>query len=450
MDRFFHAYHRFFRRWVPSPLTLALGLTVVVVCLAMALTRPADRGAVAWLGELSTMWFEGLWTPGLLAFAVKMMLMLVLGHIIALSAPARALIDRLASATHTTTRAVVVTTVATLAVSLFNWGFGLIFGAILAREVGLRAQRDGRAIDYPLVAAAGYAGLMVWHGGLSGSAPLDVNDPAHGFVRQMGVVPVSETLFAPTNVVVNAVLILVLPLALVWLGRAVNRAAVPTIAHRTTDRPPDTPAAPAERFEASPWPGRIAGLFVLAVFVHQLIRSGSALNGLNLNTVTLLLLALAVLSHGSIRGFARALGQSIGDVSGILIQFPLYFGIMGIMNGSGLVDLFSRGLIGLSSGSTLPFFTFVSAGVVNFFVPSGGGQWKVQAPILIEAARTVGVDQAKMVMALAYGDQLTNMLQPFWALPLLGITGLGARDILPYTLFIFLVGAVVFGVGVLI
>lgn len=450
MDRFFSAYHRFFRRWVPSPLTLALGLTLVVAILAMVLTRPVGTGSLAYLGELSTLWFDGLWTPGLLAFAVKMMLMLVLGHIIALATPARALIDRLSAAAHTTTRAVLITTVAAVAVSLFNWGFGLIFGAILAREVGLRAQRDGRAIDYPLVAAAGYAGLMVWHGGLSGSAPLDVNDPAHGFVGRMGVVPVSETLFAPTNLVVNAVLILVLPVALVWLGKAVNRSAIPIIAERATDRPHDTPTAPAERFEASTGPGRIVGLLLLAIFVHQLIRTGSALNGLNLNTVILLLLALAFLSHGSIRRFASALGRSIGDVSGILIQFPLYFGIMGIMNGSGLVDLFSRGLIGLSSGSTLPFFTFVSAGVVNFFVPSGGGQWKVQAPILIDAARTVGVEQARMVMALAYGDQLTNMLQPFWALPLLGITGLGARDILPYTLFIFLVGAVIFGVGVLI
>ena len=139
-----------------------------------------------------------------------------------------------------------------------------------------------------------------------------------------------------------------------------------------------------------------------------------------------------------------AINDAIGGASGILIQFPLYFGIMGIMNSSGLVQVFSDFFVSISNEVTFPVYTFFSAGIVNVFVPSGGGQWGVQGPIIVQAAMDLGVSLPKSIMALAYGDQLTNMLQPFWALPLLGITGLKARAILPYTVALMCVGAVIF------
>jgi short-chain fatty acids transporter len=128
----------------------------------------------------------------------------------------------------------------------------------------------------------------------------------------------------------------------------------------------------------------------------------------------------------------------------ILIQFPLYFGIMGIMNSSGLVDIFSNFFVSISSENTYPIFTMISGGLVNIFVPSGGGQWAVQGPILLQSAIDLNLSLPKNIMALAYGDQLTNMLQPFWALPLLGITQLEAKDILPYTVLIMLIGLSIF------
>ena len=139
----------------------------------------------------------------------------------------------------------------------------------------------------------------------------------------------------------------------------------------------------------------------------------------------------------------------MGAASGILIQFPLYFGIMGIMKYSGLVEIFSGFLMNISNETTFPLLTFFSAGLVNIFVPSGGGQWAVQGPIIVEAAENLGIPLGKAIMALAYGDQVTNMLQPFWALPLLGITGLKAKEIIPYTMFLMVIGVVIFVIGLL-
>ena len=154
--------------------------------------------------------------------------------------------------------------------------------------------------------------------------------------------------------------------------------------------------------------------------------------------------------HSSFYNFLKGVDKAISGASGILIQFPLYFGIMGIMNHSGMVQIMSDFFVSISNSTTFPIFTFISAGIVNVFVPSGGGQWAVQGPIIIDAATQLGINIPKSVMALSYGDQLTNMLQPFWALPLLGITGLKAKDILPYTLILLVVGAIIFISGLLI
>ena len=154
--------------------------------------------------------------------------------------------------------------------------------------------------------------------------------------------------------------------------------------------------------------------------------------------------------HKSFFSFLKGVNSAISGASGILIQFPLYFGIMGIMNHSGMVQIMSEFFVNISNKTTFPIFTFISAGIVNVFVPSGGGQWAVQGPIIVDAATQLDVNIPKSVMALAYGDQLTNMLQPFWALPLLGITELKAKDILPYTLILLLAGMVIFIGGLLV
>ena len=157
-----------------------------------------------------------------------------------------------------------------------------------------------------------------------------------------------------------------------------------------------------------------------------------------------------MLAHGSVSNMLNALEEAIGGASGILLQFPIYFGIMGIVTGTGLADVLSGALVSATTSGTLPLAIFGSSGLLNIFVPSGGGQWAVQGPLVIESCHAMGISLEKGIMAMAYGDQWTNMLQPFWALPLLGITGLKARDILPYTLAALLVSGLVFVVSLLL
>jgi short-chain fatty acids transporter len=162
------------------------------------------------------------------------------------------------------------------------------------------------------------------------------------------------------------------------------------------------------------------------------------------------MLGLAIVLHKRFSDFLNAVEEAIKGTSGILIQFPLYFGIMGIMKSTGMVIMISDFFVSIANETTLPILTFFSAGLVNIFVPSGGGQWAIQGPIVVESAIQLGVPLPKAIMALAYGDQITNMLQPFWALPLLGITKLKAKEILPYTLILMLVGVAVYVLGLLL
>jgi short-chain fatty acids transporter len=163
--------------------------------------------------------------------------------------------------------------------------------------------------------------------------------------------------------------------------------------------------------------------------------------------INLMLLGLALVAHGSVRSVLRALDEAISGATGILIQFPLYFGIMGMVTGTGLGAWLAEALVGATPATMLPEALFVASGVLNVFVPSGGGQWAVQGPLVLEACHALGVPVERGIMAMAFGDELTNMLQPFWALPLLGITGLSARDILPYTLLVMAVAGAVMAVG---
>jgi short-chain fatty acids transporter len=183
---------------------------------------------------------------------------------------------------------------------------------------------------------------------------------------------------------------------------------------------------------------------------YSLLSNPNPLNYLGLDTINLLFFGLALLSHGSIHSFLNAIDEAIKGSAGILIQFPLYAGIMGIMAHSGLLTLAAQFLVEKATATTFPLFGFMSSALVNILIPSGGGQWQIQGPILIEAAQNLNVSLSKTTMSLAYGDQLTNMLQPFWALPLLSITQLKAKDILPYSLLFMLAGVFIYSICLLI
>lgn len=478
---------RAFRLLLPSPLALAIHLTYVSFIIALVFTDssffssikrgeevPLNKNIQDWAlnlpdlageklvqtYELGAYWFEGMWSPGYLAFEVQMMLMLVLGSTIAISKPVTNWINKLTMPITSTRQAAVWVCFFTLIASFINWGLGLVFGAIFARKVGEQFSQRKLPLNYPLIGAAAYCGLMLWHGGLSGSAPLKINETNHFLVDSIGVISLDKTIFSSMNLVLWLLIFISVPI-LFWLLGKNSKGKIPSLKSKKPQQIEREAPIGAEHIDEHPIFGYVFSIILVIVITYQLFFNTEiidsigqkVLSSINPNFVNLCLLALAVAMNKNFNGFASAVGESIKGISGILIQFPLYFGIMGIIRDSGLVTEISNGFVqltmalnsaGVSAKTSFPILTMWSAGIVNFFVPSGGGQWTIQGPIILESAQKLGISTPKSIMALVYGDQLTNMLQPFWALPLLGITGLKAKEILPYTLILFLVGAILF------
>ena len=447
-----------FKRFLPSPFAIAILLTLVTMALALLFTQgPKDENH--FLAVLS-FWESGIWNNALLVFAYQMMLILVLGHVLVLSKPMNLLIIKLTNLVSNTSNAVLLVSITTMLVSFFNWGLGLIFGAIMARKVAEASQLRNFDINYPLVGASGYVGLMIWHGGISGSAPLKVAESGHLASLMKGIgsinlesdlpdlIPFSETVFSGFNLLLFGILLILIPLFLYFLGRKATITPTNLPIYKGPDSA-ETKLTGVERLDHSQIFGISFGILILIAFIYQYFGNIQSL-AITPNLLNFFMLGLALILHRNVASFLSALEESIRGASGILIQFPLYFGIMGIMRDSGMVVQISDFFVSIATTQTLPIFTFFSAGLVNIFVPSGGGQWAIQGPIVVESALKLGVPLPKAIMALAYGDQITNMLQPFWALPLLGITKLKAKEILPYTLLMMLIGMVVFLVGLYI
>lgn len=459
---FVDKYTSYFNKFLPGPFTIAVLLSLLTLFLAFFFSGNSDHSASYFI-SLIDYWETGLWDRPLLVFAYQMMLMLILGHTLALTKPVDRLISRSLIFCTNTPRAAIFVTFFTVIVSLFNWGLGLIFGAIFARKVAEHAVRQGFQLNYPLIGAAGYSGLMVWHGGISGSSTVKAAEVGHLKEMMKGIyttnqvsalpvsIPFDHTVFSSMNLTVSVLLILILPLSMYFLARFSGQRTL-KLKNNEADISKGNNIEISEDLNY----GRIAvyifSMVILSAIAIRIFTEETSgyFNFLTPDFINLSLLFLAIILHGNFHRFVKAVQKAIGGAAGILVQFPLYFGIMGIMKGSGMIEDLSNFFITISNEYTFPLFTFISAAVVNIFVPSGGGQWAIQGPIIIQTADLMNIPLNKCILALAYGDQLTNMLQPFWALPLLGITGLKAKEILPYTLFLMLIGFVIFFTALLI
>ncbi len=453
-----------FRRCAPDPFVLALLLTLLTAIIAIAFGYRGDGLDIATRGRRTLEAWGGMRGPGmwsLLAFSMQMCLVMVTGHALAESRPVARLIARIAAIPRDGRSGAMLVSLVACSAGIVNWGLGLIVGAVLAREVGRSLARRGAKFSYPLLAAAGYTTMMVWHGGLSGSAPLSVTTvenaakslpkdvlaahaPASGAWIGLG-----ETLGSNLNLVVTAGLLVLVPLV---MGLLCSRNEVGTLplaieeaasARRATETDGDRAGRVPEWLETSRWPAWILGAVATVSLVLYAMDRG--IETVGLNEINLAMLALGLFCHGSMRGYGRAAEDGARGCVGVVLQFPLYAGIMSMMQDSGLVRMIAEGMVSIADARTMPLMSFLSAGVVNLFVPSGGGQWAVQGPIALEAAASTGTPLGKAVMSIAYGDQLTNMLQPFWALPLLAITGVKAREIVGYTACAMAVGCVWIG-----
>ncbi len=488
-------FEAFFRATTPDPFVLAVGLTLVVFALAMLLEGATPLDVVrAWQGD------EGFFA--LLAFSMQMVLILVTGHALAATPPIRALIAAVAARPRSGPQAAAMVAALAIGCGLLNWGLGLIAGALLAREVGASCARRGVAAHYPLLVAAGYSPMMCWHGGLSGSAPLMMTTESG--VRMLGEelaaridpVPFTDTVLGVENLVITGGLWLLVPLLAALLSPKPGEpctAIDPSLIDAGEASPPPSSRvrliagalalaaltiryplaklgvgaelqillvallvtaaavllahgrrAPAttipERLERSPWVMALIGLPLVVAVLVWLRDVG--VEALDPNAINLIFLTAGLLLAGSLARYAASIGEAASGAAGIVLQFPFYAGIMGVMRTTGLAATMASWVSAVAPRELLGAVTFLSAGAVNLFVPSGGGQWAVQGPIAIDAADRLGLPLERAIMAVAYGDQWTNMLQPFWALPLLAITGVKARDILGYTTLFLIAGGV--------
>lgn len=422
------------QKYTPDPYIIAVFLTFLVVLLAWVLTPSS-------IDTVILAWGDGFWS--LISFTMQMVMILLGGYVVASSPLVRRGLLCICQKVPGPSSAVVIVTLLSSIASCLNWGFGLVVGAFLAVEMA----RAVPAANFRILVASAYSGFLLWHGGLSGSIPLVVNTRG-SFSEEWigGVIPIEQTLLSPLNLAALLGLLILLPVTNVLLAKITSgnsRTQLPLDSHA----PEISEATAAQQLEISPW---IPVSFVLLGLGYLGLVISRGRFSLDLNTMSFLFLFTGILLHWRTRSFLHSVNEAAKKVGPLLVQYPIYAGIMGIMTGSGLAAKISEFFVNTSNSTTFPLFTFYGAGLVNFFVPSGGGQWAVQAPVVIPAAQALGVDLSKVVMAVAWGDAWTNMAQPFWALPLLAIAGLGAKDILGFCTTILLISGVYLSVLFLI
>jgi len=372
---------------------------------------------------------------------MQMMLVLVTGYVLASTPVFKKILGKIAALATTPGQAIILVTVVALAASWINWGFGLVIGALFAR----RLAQEVPDVDYRLLIASAYSGFVIWHGGLSGSVPLTAATEGNFLEETIGLIPASETIFAPFNLIIVAALFVVIPLTnRMMMGHGGNTVRGGDVDFGAEDEEIKAPETPAERLEQSKVVSIAAGILGLGYIAYYAWETGYALN---LDILNFTFLFLGILLHGTPRRFLDCLSDAVKGVGGILVQFPFYAGVMGIMIGSGMAEGLTEWFVSIASATTLPVIAFLSAGFVNILVPSGGGQWAVQGPVMMPAAMELGADKARIAMAVAWGDAWTNLIQPFWALPALAIAGLKARDIMGFCLTVLVVTGVVISLG---
>lgn len=412
--------------YLPDPYVFVLLLSIVVFAAALLFEQQSPLQVLQY-------WGDGFW--GLLSFSMQMLLVLVTGFMLANTPLVKGFLDRLAKLASGAGQAIVLVTLVSLMASWLNWGFGLVVGALFAKALAKRVK-----VDYRLLVASAYSGFIVWHGGLAGSVPLTIATPNHFSAGQIGVIPTSDTIFAGFNLLLVALLFIAVPLVnYLMLPKAEDSVYVDPAKLRDDDHSKNQSNRPADKLENSLLLGLLVGFAGVAYLVQYFVKGG----GLNLNIVNFLFLFLAIVLHGTPSRLLHCLQQAIKGGAGIVIQFPFYAGIMAIMVQSGLAQSMSQWFVSFASAETLAFWSFISAGIVNIFVPSGGGQWAVQAPVMLPAALELGADISRVAMAVAWGDAWTNLIQPFWALPVLAIAGLKAKDIMGYCLLQLVVTGVI-------
>lgn len=425
---------RWTERWIPDSWVIAVILTLVVAVLALTVggTPPA---------RVLTAWGDGLWA--LLGLAMQFTVMMVVAYACAVSPPLKRAFVWLASRPNPDKprQAILLMAAFSTLTAWLNWALCLVTSAAFLPFI----VRFNPRVDFRLLVACAYIGVgTVWHAGLSGSAPLIIATPEN-FLLQAGVlsevVPTTKTMFAPFNLWYALVAGLA---GILVAGVLVPPAAVAlTVSPEQVDRLQSmddsvgkpTVMRPAEKMEW--WPGwsLIASGAMLSYFGTQVLDKGFAMTW-TIDNYNLIFLAAGLLLHWYPKSFLRACEQGIRNTWGIVIQYPLYAGIFGLMSYTALGDVLTAFFVEVGSPRSFPSIVYLYSGVLNYFIPSGGSKWIVEASYLIPAGQALGLSIPTVTLSYAYGDMTTNLLQPFWAIPILTVAGLRFGDIMGYCLLL--------------
>lgn len=442
---------RLVRRFMPDPFALVLLLTLVALLLGVMSIPDVDgeapRSVVARASTVVSLWTSGFGNAEILKFGFQIILIVVTGEAIAESPPARRLLQFVTAIPRTAPQALLVVTTFAVLSGWVHWGFGLISSALLARAVGQSFRARGIPLHYPLLGTGAYTAMLLWHAGLTASAPLLMNTQKNFVSDVLGEkdakVPLTETIFAPYNLLACAILLVLVPLIVVAMHPKDHVVQAPphdadeaTRAQAASTKEGSEITTPAEHLDKRRGLTFVLGLLGLAFLYRYLREHGFDLNH---NVVNVTFLMLGMVLHDSPVAYATAVKKSASGVAGVILQFPFYGGILEIMTRCGLSDRISHAFVALATAHTLPLFTFAASILTKSFVPSGAGEWAVEGPPMLRAAKELGVPYGKITMAVAYGNMLGNMYQPFWSLPLLGVMGLRAKDIMGYCLILFVV-----------
>ena len=423
-----------FVRWIPDAFPIALILTGVTVFCAVALAGYPFQSTVK-------AWGDGFWN--LLKFTNQITLTLLLGYALAATPPVERLLRRTASRVSSARGAYMTACGITGLLALISWGLSLVSAGIVARAIARACQEKGIRVHYPLLVASAFSGFVIWHQGLTSSIGLAIATSGHFLEDQIGLIPTSETLFTPWNIGLAMVILMGLPPLMARLHPKDESSVIPMPQEQEiTSTPTATgPITPAQRIDSS----RVLLVPLLAMALFYLgwhfLAEG---RGLELNILNFAFLFVGIALAGSAAGYAQIILQGGRVAAPFLLQYPFYAGIAGIMAESGLARIIIDFFASVSNEVTLPLFAFLSAGLLNIFIPSGGGQWAVQGPLMVTAAMEAGADVPRVAMAVALGDQWTNLIQPLTLMPVLAIAQIAVRDVLSYTFVALLFTGIIF------
>ena len=431
-----------FEKAVPDPYVFAVGLTILTSLLALALTRNTT------LGSIGVGWYNGVFN--IFTFAFQMVLILVTGYALASSPAVHSVLERLASIPKTPRDAVSLTIVIGMLASWTNWGFGLVTAGLLAREIAKRVR-----IDFGWLVAAAYTGFVISTEGVSGSIALSQATPGSilNLVEKTTghSLPLTQTIFTRFNLIPIIALFVLLPIIFRYTQPSEADAVVVDPERLKAE---DKGKKTVERAGTlGSWLDHAWILNVLLFAVGALAlgqhwhQSGFSFD---INSVILIFLLLGLLFHWRPIAYVDAVKNAARVTGPLILQYPLYGGIMGIMTATGLAAVISKAFIGFSTANTLPFWTYLSSLVITLFIPSGGGHWAVQGPFVLPAAKALGASMAGTTMAVAMGESVANMIQPFFALPILAIAGIGMRRMMGFMVITFLIAFVAFGASLLL